>query len=144
MFLNHYPHPTPTPPASLAQQETSLAAQSLYEKRLLAYLHSYSLRDKLLIKLHLRTDLLPFLGISEGRLYLCSLPLLCSRVPVSPGKEHVCVSGALLFICGISVFVAAMQGLPLDCLASRPGSPVTVTNKFLASYHPKSTTLAAD
>lgn len=46
--------------------------------------------------------------------YICALSLPCSRAPVSPGGECLCISGTL-------IFVAATQRMPLDHLALVPG-----------------------
>lgn len=49
-------------------------------------------------------------GTETGGCHPCTLPLPYSRAPVSPERELLHVSGA-------PIFVAAVQGTPLDCLA---------------------------
>lgn len=61
---------------------------------------------------------------------LCTLPQPCSRDLVSPRKELVPMSGAL-------VFVAMAQGIPpdhLDVMSSRADLPQDCSKEFPASY----------
>ena len=49
-------------------------------------------------------------GTETGGCHLCTLPLPCSRAPVSPGRELLHASAA-------QIFVAAAKGMHLNRLA---------------------------
>ena len=73
---------------------------------------------------------LPLCPASASGHQFCALPLLCSRVPLSPGGEALHTSGELVFTSADTVFAAVTQGMPLDHLARGaciPGSHRTVT-----------------
>ena len=61
----------------------------------------------------------PFFLIPASGHHLHTLPLLCSRAPVSLRGELLQASGALVFTSGDLVFAAVTQGTPLDCLAMK-------------------------